>query len=417
MATVLSCVMNSAYSAIDLSDIPLFNINNLEFEGGFRLPTASYGDSNITYSEGPLTVGANGDSIFIVGHANQQAIGEFSIPELVKSMDVANFNYAEKIQNFSRVLGRPFGGNSEGHDRIGGLEYINGELVVNTWVYYDGGSSARDTTLVVKDAANLSTSSVAGYHRMSARAHAAGWISPVPSVWQDALGGSYIAGASSGEPIINRLSVGPSAFTFNADVFNTDSLAAQDIALTTLLDFSLQNPVGYESGDLSRYLENGSRDNLLWTHLSRANYGFVVPGTRTYMTLGYSGGMASGVGYKIDQGSGQDCPGYCAYQSSDYSNYYWLWDLSDLIEVKAGRMNAHDVEPYAYGRLADDSYAHNGYNRIIGGAYDYANNRLYLSLERGDASDYGWAPSIVAFSIKTPAPPLAPANVEVREGT
>lgn len=402
----------SAADLATLQNLPLLTMDKWEYIGGFRLPADNYGDSNVTYAEGIITLGANGQSMYVVGHPYQQAIAEFSIPTLVNSLNVNDFNRARVIQNFSRVLNRPETGNPQTMDRIGGMEYINGQLVVNTYIYYDAANIGTHTTLVVKNAANLAGSGVGGYHSYSARAHATGWISKIPSPWQSALGGTYITGDSSGKPIIGRLSVGPSAFAFDPLSMPLSTMSPSSIQLTKLLDFSLDHIVGIGSQSVESYLNNSTRTNKLWNHLSKAAYGFVVPGTRTYMTVGFNGGMDSGVGYKITQDNGNLCGGYCAYSASDYANYYWLWDMNDLLKVKAGQMNAYDVKPYAYGRF-DRPYASNGFNPVLGGAFDEATNTLYLSLERGEILPYsGWAPTIVAFKLNVDmaSPPAPPVN-------
>lgn len=395
-----------------LQSLPLLTMDKWEYIGGFRLPSDSYGESNVTYSEGIIALGANGKSMYVVGHTYQQAIAEFSIPTLVNSLKVTDFKYATVMQNFSRVLNRPESGNTQNMDRIGGMAYVNGQLLVNTYVYYDAAASATHTTLVVKNAANLASSAVGGYHRYSARAHATGWISKIPSSWQAELGGTYITGDSSGKAIISRLSVGPSAFVFDPTNPSLGSLAPSAIQLTKLLDFSLDHILGIGSQTMESYMFNTTLKNNLWNHLSKAIYGFIVPGTRTYMTVGFNGGMTSGIGYKITQDNGDVCGGYCAYKASDYANYYWLWDMNDLLKVKAGQMNSYDVKPHAYGKF-DRPYANTGFNAIIGGSFDENTNTLYLSLERGDALPYsGWAPSIVAFKLNMAgqSPPLPPVN-------
>lgn len=413
----LFLLMSSAGFSADISVLerrPLFQIGNLDYVGGFRLPSSTLGESNATYSEGPIALGANGESIYVVGHARDQAVAEFRIPTLVDSMNVSSMNTASVVQNFSELLDRPATGNPQDMDRIGGLEYINGQLLVNTYIYYDAGRVGSHTTLVVRDAARLSSSAIGGYHGYDVSAHGAGWISRAPDEWHDVLGGTYITGAASGLPIISRWSVGPSGFAFNPTSMLSGA-SSSTIPTTTLLDFSLENPLGAGSQDVSDYLYNRDRNNDLWNHMSRAAYGFIVPGTRTYMTIGSSSGMQSGVGYKITQTDGNLCGGYCPVNPDDAANYYWLWDMNDLYRVKNGQMRSYEVMPYAYGSLeASVSYPHSTDTPVIGGAYDEASGLLYLSLRRGDTNSVSWTPLIVAFRVSTPSPPLPPANPGVQ---
>ena len=397
-----------------LQNIPLLNIQNLEYLGGFRIPADTLGESGASYANGVITLGKDGRSIYMVGHNNDQAIAEFEIPELVKSLNHKDFNYAKNIQPFAKVLNRPASGNPQKMDRIRGLEYIKGQLYANTYVYYDASGKATHTTMVIKDAANLAKSEIAGYHAYSAKAHAAGWISPIPQIWQESLKGTYITGSSTGHPIVSRWSVGPSAFTF--DPLNNDygDAPPSAIALNKLLDFPLSSPLGYSSGDVSDYLYNKTLKHGMWTHNSIAQYGFIVPGTRTYMAIGANGGVEGGIGYKITQDTGYTCGGPCPFLADDVYNYYWLFDLNDMQKVLAGKMRAEDVLPHAHGELPK-IYASDGHNGILGAAFDYDKNILYATLERGDNYGFGWAPTVVAFKIDVAAAPSSPSISSITE--
>ena len=163
------------------------------------------------------------------------------------------------------------------------------------------------------------------------------------------------------------------------------------------------------------YLRNVDLTNDLWTHLSYAAYGFIIPGTRTYMTIGFSGGHNSGVGYKPTQDNGNVCGGYCSYEAADNYNYYWLWDLDDLLAVKSGEMNAYDVVPYEYGEFTTPFQPTTGMYRIVGGAFDSARNILYLSLRNVDWSQSIYEPAPVIIAYRIPAKtPKAPSNVTIQ---
>ena len=291
----------------------LMTIGELQYAGAFKLPSSQFGDSNLNYAKGVIEV--NGDSMFIVGHTHHDAIAEFKVPELVNSVSLNALNSAgNPLQTFSTVLDRASNGNAELLDEITGLEIIDGSLIVNAIEFYDGAADNTSTTLVLDDASQLSTSPVSAIHRMHGAARAAGWISQVPEPWQQRLGTRYIAGYSSGEPIIGRLSVGPSAFAVN---FQTDlnTSVAKSISAEELQGFSLRQPLHAD-------LFNDTGSNMLWTHLSQARYGFAVPGTSTYMTIGYSGGHQSGLAYKTVRANGEQCPGYCANDETDVYNHY-----------------------------------------------------------------------------------------------
>ncbi|MHC4400622.1 MAG: hypothetical protein ACYTG0_13180, partial [Planctomycetota bacterium] len=297
-------------------ELPLLDMEDFQYVGAFRLPSRKYGESDLNYSQGPIALNPDRHSLFIVGHAHQQAIAEFAIPELVDGTDLADLNMAgDPIQPFATVLDRASGGNPEGNNRIGGMLYVSGpdgpELLVNAYEYYDAPGDNRLSMLVVRDANDLAKSDVDGYFKLQGRpGHTAGWMSPIPAEWRSVLGGDFLTGNSSGIPIISRASVGPSAFVFNPlDVVGEKSVATP-VSTTKLLDFSLAHRL---HDDLS----NESRQNDLWNHLSRAVNGIIVPGTRTYATFGHSGGNESGVGYKIVQDNGRRTGGYSSFAVKD----------------------------------------------------------------------------------------------------
>ncbi|MEZ4635773.1 MAG: hypothetical protein R2856_12580 [Caldilineaceae bacterium] len=244
------------------TDLSLLTIDDLRYEGAFRLPADEFGLSSMNYSEGPLFYHPDRESIFIVGHAHQQAIAEFAVPEIVDSTVITDLAMAAApVQNFAAFLDSAQGDNPQLLDRIGGLAVISGttQMLVNAYEYYDAPGDNTDTTLVIGDAADLAGAQVEGFFAFEGGAgHTSGWISPVPPAWQSILGGPYITGASSGIPIISRTSVGPSAFVFDP----ADVGASSPISTTKLLDFSLDHP-------LHEDLSNDSRENSLWTHLSR----------------------------------------------------------------------------------------------------------------------------------------------------
>ncbi len=376
--------------------LPLLQIPDLDYIGAFRLPATTFGASNLNFAEGPLEYRAASHSIFIVGHDHQQAIAEFGVPALVDSEVLASLNMADApLQIFATVLDRTPDGNPQNLNQIGGLEIIVGPdsdaLLVNAYEYYDAPADNTHTSLLVHDANKFATATVQGFYRFAGGAgHTSGWISPIPPEWQAALGGTHLTGHSSGIPIISRSSVGPSAFAFNPQ----DMLAMPDpsipVATIGLLDFSLAAP-------LHEDLRNDSGSNALWTHLSRVTYGFIAPGSSTYVTIGHSGGHASGVCYKCVQHNGNRCGGYCAPDPDDYYHYYWLWNVNDLLAVRNGQMSPAAVRPYDDGVLElPFATAKTG-----GGTFDPTMQRLYLRVLRADTEQgqYANPPVVLAFAL------------------
>jgi len=389
----LFCICNGISNYAQQS-LPLFEMSDMLYQGAFRLPASNYGNSDLNYAEGPIEYNSTNHSLFIVGHSYQQAIAEFSIPDLVDG-PLDQLNFGTNLQPFASHLGAAVCGNTQNIDRVGGMKMVSGRLLVNAYEYYDADGAVTHTTLAIENPSDLTNSAVKGYFELAGGAgHTAGWISEIPQVWQGLLGGTHITGQSSGIPIISRTSVGPSAFAFSPAGALSD---CEDPGIPTvrLLDFSLGEP-------LSSDLYNGSGENDIWTHLSRATYGLIVPGTRTYLTVGFSGGHQSGVCYKCTQDNDNLCGGYCAPEAADYAQYYWLWDLNDLLAVKNGEMESYDVTPYDYGPWS--SAFDNGLREIGGGAFDAENGILYLTIQRADTEQgpYSNPPVIVAYQIASP---------------
>ncbi len=370
----------------------LISISNLSFAGAFSLPVAQDSVSSLNYSAGIIEV--DGDSLFIIGHNHDDAIAEFVIPELVTSTTISELNSTgAPRQEFVKIIDRAAFGNPESLDEIAGLELVNDSLVINAIEYYDAPGDNQLSTLVVNDAYDLKNSEVSAFRSMQGFARAAGWMSAVPDSWQSEVGATHISGHSSGGPIISRLSVGPSAFAVDLEkVVTSDN--ETPITSTELLGFSLEQP-------LSDDLFNTSGQNNLWTHISHAKFGFIVPGTRTYMTLGWSGGHDTGVGYKITQNDGNLCGGYCSTSATDNYNYYWLWDLDELIETRDGSVSPESIRPYEFGQFDLPFQTDGNLIRVGGASYDSVRDLLYVSLPgaNNELGEYDNPPVIVAFKI------------------
>lgn len=387
--------------------------SGFKYVGAFRLPLSTFGDSRLGYAQGTIALNSNNDndSFFVIGHAHHLAIAEFTIPELVNSSVLNNLNMAQApIQNFESILNRIPGGNADGLDRLTGMEIINGALVINATEAYDGDTNNKDTTFIIREPSQLATSAIDGFFEFDSGSHASGWISKIPQEWQPVLNGGHVTGFASNYSINSRNSMGPSAFLFDpVNLLNVDPLISPSIKTTRLLDFSVDHR-------LSTLKIDDNPRNVLWTDVSKANYGFIIPHTRTYATIGSSGGHESGVGYKITQDNGKLCSGPCSYEAKDNYNYLWLWDVNDLVKVKSGLLEAYNVRPYWHGKFPApfQNYSSLGYALIIGADYDEVSKRLYLLLGNVDRlqSKYERAPVMVVYEVTYP--PSSPTTPSVK---
>ena len=396
---------------------PLFHIENMLYQGAFYIPGETYGESNSNYTSGTIEYNSENNSLYLAGFNLHGAIGEFAIPEIVNSTDLNQLNTTTNLQPFRRILNLTPDGNPQGLDRISGIKLIDGKLVVNAIEYYDAPANNTKTTMVLEDPDDIATGTINGYYSLEGAAHAGDWISPVPDEWQELLGGTYLSGSSNKWAINGRCVMGISAFIFD---FIQDSI----IPTTAVLDFNLSNPMyadysSYASTNYNLVEINGETfsghtfedadavvgTNDLWTEESEVSYGFIIPGTRTYFTIGASGGHNSGIGYKATQNNGHTCGGPCAYDADDYYNYYWLWDVNDLLAVKNNTLMPYEVRPYEYGIFdapfqTDILLNTDEFHPIRGGSYDPETGMLYLTIyDGGSTGTYERAPAIAVYQI------------------
>jgi len=204
-----------------LSSLPLLKIKNLEYQGGFIIPSAKNDVSRADYSIGTIAYNNQNNSLFLAGHNIHGAIAEFEIPTLVNSSDISKLNTASVLQEFRSIMDKTPDGNPQNLNRISGMAVIKGKLVVNALEYYDAPADNTNTTLIIETPNALATSDISGYYSMEGAAHAAGWISPFPKEWQDSFDGDYLSGNSSRYPIASRNAMGVSAFVLNSkDITN-----------------------------------------------------------------------------------------------------------------------------------------------------------------------------------------------------
>ncbi|WP_158769081.1 hypothetical protein [Paraglaciecola sp. L1A13] len=373
---------------------PLFEHtpSSIEYLGGFRLPLTTKGVSRIAYSQGVIALRPHKKSFFMIGHAQHQAIAEFEIPQINKSKDIKKWNIAKFKQPFSSIFPRVSSGNPQKINRVTGMEEIEGQLIVNGMEFYDADANVRDTTLIIRKPGDLKNSSIDGFYQLEGAAHAAGWISHIPNTWQKALDSEYLVGNASTLAINSRLSIGPSAFTAHFwGVLNSEEKSGL-ILTTDLMDFSIKHPIVEDQ-------YNESLKNKLWTELSAAHYGFIIPGTSSYFVIGKSGGHNSGIGYKITQSNGRKCGGPCSKEAGDSYNYFWLFDVADFLTVKSGTKKPYQILPYQYGFF--DTSNSNPY--IIGADYSDEDKLLYVVFAREDKvqSQYEDAPIVRVYKVHT----------------
>lgn len=396
-------------STVDTS----WSINDMTYAGGFRVSGSQHGNSSASragFSRGAFTVSESGNTIFLAGDDAENRVGEMQIPTIVNTTDISQMNVGGIVQDFE-VLNDPGGRFDTGIQAffaVTGMLAIDGKLIVNYYSWYDANALEADTTAVFQDSANLDTSAIVGPFQMNGAARSGGWISPIPDDLQTNLGGTHISGWSQGS-ISGRLSNGPSAYIWDAQSDAADKTAGAVIPASEALNYPLQNVLHKKetygtiynssiSANQHVLLNNDGRNDL-WTQLSGAGYGFIIPNTDTYMTVGHSGGHSSGVGYKWEYPDGHSSSGHSAKDPLDVDNYYWLWNVNDLKAALDGTVSPYDIEPYDYGPL--DTAGSKA--KLVGGSFDPATGRLYVSLRFGDDISATSPPLFLVYDINPPA--------------
>ncbi|PTB99221.1 hypothetical protein C9993_04160 [Marinobacter sp. Z-F4-2] len=390
-----------------------FITNN--YLGSFKI---KYSDevSRTSYASGRVAFNPTNNSVFIDSHVYQLAIGEFAIPEVLSlSKNKEDLPNAEVIQGFTSIFSRSTTGNLSSLDRIGGMDIIDGRLFIQAYKTYDTVGS-KQTTLVVENPNDLKTSTIDGFFEMQGAAHTVNYLSPVPIGWQSVLGGSYLAGNGGGMSIVTRLSAGPSLFVFSPEDFNKNEW---NVSTRKWMDYPVEYALsssviqdntldGYGDWDAT----NNSGLNDLWTTMSIAAFGFIIPGTDSFFVVGRTGMLRSGGGYKIVNSEGYTCPGFCPYDNTDYNSYYWIYDMNEIVAAE----NPYAVLPYEYG-VFDDRWMEYGkegaQGAVTGGSYDANTGTLVLSHGSATSYDGAGSPIISVYKLPVISPPKSPDSLRI----
>ena len=425
------------------ADLPLLSFQQIQasYIGAFRTTAPRYGDGRIAYNH-------DRNSLYISGSVHKFEVGEYSVPALVNTKsDLSSLNTSTTLQSPAQLLGRVPSSSwpTQAIDnRLMGMLYVDGKLIVNGAVYYDGGGNNTDTTFRIENPNDLAGSPIAGNFRTQGAQHTTMWMSMVPAEWREAIGYDYISGAGLGLSIISRLSAGPSMFGIRInDYLNANT--GQSIASKTFMDFPVDNPIRKDF--LNYGGATGGVNNDVHTMMSTSTFGFIVPGSRTYVVFGRSAGhtartpgttpyvgevhdfankngtinykdtIAPITGHPDDKGNVTD--GYSVYDSDDKGPFYWLFDVAEIVSASA----PWNVQPYEYGyfpeifaRSGDNNRAPSGSsNAPLGGSWDPISGRLFLSWPWIDnSSDPLWtgSPVVSVYQIgggigdKIPNPPV-----------
>lgn len=397
-----SFISGAAHAQVAPSSEPLVQQANLIYKGSFRVPQlATTGDAG-TYDYGGTSIAYNpaNNSLFIVGYDPQQYLGEISIPAITNSTTIAGLATATVIQPLQDPLeGRinSINPTDTNPHKIGGVLPYGGNLYINAYSYYDGGST-QTTSQFIRPTTLSVSGQLKGPYAVGAlyQGWVDGYMTAIPSEWQSPLGGPVLTGNCC-LAITGIQSDGPAVSVYNPSAANGSST----VPATLVLGYPYADPLGTGWGTTSN-LFNGS------THVR----GIVFPpGTRSVLFFG-----RQGIG-TFCYGPGSTCndpadssKGTHAYP---YRHQIWAYDANDLLAVKNGTEQSWQVQPYGVWTFSlpfDDT---TGMMDIGGAAFDPQTGNVYVSQLCADAN---CTPVIHVFNIdiSSLAPnPQAPGNLQV----
>jgi hypothetical protein len=354
---------------------------DIEYKGAMR-PLAK-GESSSSYAVGTLGFNPNHNSLYMTGHSQHNAVAEFKIPATLPITNIVkDLPVMEVLQPYKRVLERASRGNKT--NKTTGMLVVDDKLLVTSEIWYDGGGSNKDN-LQVFDANNLAKAPK-GMLQLKGGALIAGYMAPIPSRLSERFGGDYLVGWASNYSITSRYSQGPSLAVFNPyDAINGDTV-----------EINTQIKQVYRHGKKTEMVKGGAeyKRNIspVWAPNAKGLYGFIVPNTDIFMVVGKHGGINTGIGYKITQDNGNICGGQCPYGADDLYNYFWLFNVNDILSAE----NPSDPRPFSYGKW---SMPFKG--ALIGAVADLSRDMLYITIkDAGRIGEYDFTPLILAYSIK-----------------
>lgn len=363
---------------------------DIEYQGAFRVEAD--GESSSDYAVGTLGFNPDNNSIFMAGHSHHNAIAEFEIPsKLSFETQIANIAEAPVLQSYVQILGKQEVGNVT--DKITGILYHKQNLLVTSEIWYDGSASNTDNLQVFTNALDIRSSDHKGMLKIDGAAKAAGYMSKVPTDLQERVGSEYFVGWASNYGITSRYSQGPSFYKFDPNQA-ADAVISVDRRIKT-------DPVMVFPLSTGKQLVEGGNEyageiSPIWGPVTKAKYGFIIPGTTYFLAIGQHSGLHSGIGYKITQDNGRLCAGLCSREASDIYNYFWIFDVNDMLSADQPWL----VRPVSYGKWSHP-YDKDGLHEVIGGTYDDENNTLYLALSgAGKIGTYDSPPLIIRYQIK-----------------
>jgi hypothetical protein len=379
----------------DPTNLPRLSLDQLEYQGAFRLPANEQNGESFSFGGGPAAYNPDNNSLFVGTRGGK--IAEISIPQPVNSENIDALPSAGFVQPFFDPADGHIKDIAEDGASLSGL-LVHGQRLIGTGViYYDANNTqsvshfSRPLKLAeqaVKKMVRVGENGKTGF--------VAGYMAAVPPAWQSSLGGPAITGQCC-IPIVSRTSYGPAAFTFDPAEVDAGKNASAHALLYYTSD---HQTLGSWEGSNPTYGGTMQVGGLA-----------LIAGTRTALFVGRNGTgpFCYGIGTgdrELDGTRSPDGERYCfdpttsdkGQHAYPYRYQMWAYDLSELAAVRAGRREPWSVKPYAVWPF--DLPTPEPGVRIGGVAYDAARQRLFISQLQADRDGYSFRALVHVYHVR-----------------
>jgi len=380
---------------------PLLHQSDVQYVGAFRVPNYYNNVDQMSFGGNALAYDSANNSLFITGM--NDGLADISIPQtIVNSSNLDALTTDSILQPWKDVVdGIPhkLSGASDGSS-IGGLMVYNGELIGTEFAYYSG-AEAQVLSHFVLNSLDLSTATVQGLYQVGSGGRVlAGYMTPIPSEWQSALGGFTALTGLSDQPIVDTESSGPAAFGFNPQSLISSGTSTD----TPYLDYPASNPLGAYQGPA----------NPLQAGTTSVTGDVFVPGTSSILFYGVTGTSYEGYGDADPWGdNGPTVNGGKGPQSlnGQYAFQVWAYNANDLAAVRQGSLQPDQVMPYDVWNF---SLPIPGNYNPGGVTFDPSTGRVYVVAMNADTeADSSSLPLVEVFQVTVPTgtPAAAPPQI------
>lgn len=378
-----------------LSSLPLINQPTLVYQGAFRVPIDWF-----SYADGSIAFDPSNGTLFL---AAADFGAEISIPVPVMTGSVSGLPTAAVIQSgyfTENKLYTDINPDDINPKSLGGLLVNGGKLIISGFSTYDGSNtqtlshfrSGKDLTIQgdVEGPFALNIQQPIGTTRTLGAGFVSGYMCPVPSEWQAALGGTALTGNAL-LSIITRTSYGPCACVFDPALIGSSapttplvcypddhpSLGAYGTVTSTMGGVGIAEAQAVAFPDKTRSILFFGRigSALTWEYGEGTNNpllnGTIVPN----LPLDASG-LPVRYWYDPEQVGWKGGHGY------PYTYQIWAYDALDLVAVKNKTKKPWEVLPYATWKMTFPFSA--WFTHIHGAAYDPSTNKLFIVQGFGD---------------------------------